>query len=240
MAVPAIAGVIGCSALRDDASLLDAEEYDLATGLVPRSSVAMPTISDCQARRDSEAAAAVLVELLAEFPFAGDASKAVALSMILTPVLCRAMAVAPMHLVTAPQPGSGKSYLADTASMIVAGERFAIVAVAPQSRRNRKAPDRQRTRQLSYNIIGLDNFPETLEATSCAKSPSACYCSFAPWVKATRFASATPSQPLRTATMSPWPMILSAPRYVASSTQMSQTRSAEPSDRSCRPSAIGR
>jgi hypothetical protein len=109
MAVPAIVGVIGCSALRHDASLLDAEEYDLATGLVPRSSVAMPTISDCPARRDAEASAAVLVELLAEFLFAGDASKAVALSMILTPVLRRAVAVAPMRLVTAPEPGSGKA-----------------------------------------------------------------------------------------------------------------------------------
>jgi putative DNA primase/helicase len=68
-----------------------------------------------------------------------------------TSKLRRAVAVAPMHLVTAPQPGSGKSYLADTASMIAAGERFAIVAVAPESRRNRKTPDRQRTRQLSYN-----------------------------------------------------------------------------------------
>ena len=39
---PPLAGVIGCPTLRPDGSLLAAEGYDLATGLVLRSAVEMP------------------------------------------------------------------------------------------------------------------------------------------------------------------------------------------------------
>jgi putative DNA primase/helicase len=158
---PALAGVIGCPTLRHDGSLLVAEGYDLATGLVLRSAVAMPKISMSPTRRDAESAATLLIGLLAEFPFADDASRAVAMSMLLTPVLRGAMPVAPMHLVTAPQPGSGKSYLADTASMIATGERVAAVAVAPN-------PEETEKRLIGsalagFPVIGLDNCRETLE-----------------------------------------------------------------------------
>lgn len=158
---PPLAGVIGCPTLRPDGSLLSAEGYDLATGLVLRSSVAMPPLSGCPTREDAEGAAALLVELLEEFPFASEASKAVALSMLLTPVLRGAMAAAPMHLVTAPQPGTGKSYLADIASMIATGERVAAVAVAPN-------PEETEKRLIGsalagFPVIGLDNCRETLQ-----------------------------------------------------------------------------
>jgi hypothetical protein len=71
------------------------------------------------------------------------------------------MAVAPMHLVTAPQPGSGKSYLADTASMIATGERVAAIAVAPN-------PEETEKRLVGsvlagFSVIGLDNCRNTLE-----------------------------------------------------------------------------
>jgi putative DNA primase/helicase len=158
---PPLTGVISCPTLRPDGSLLAAERYDPATGLVLRSAVTMPPISMSPTRRDAETAAARLDSLLAEFPFANDASKAVAMSMLLTPVLRGAMPVAPMHLVTAPQPGSGKSYLADTASMIATGERIAAVAVAPN-------PEETEKRLIGsalagFPIIGLDNCRETLE-----------------------------------------------------------------------------
>jgi putative DNA primase/helicase len=158
---PPLAGVIGCPTLRHDGSLLAAEGYDLATGLVLKSAVAMPEISDYPSRRDAENAAALLVDLLAEFPFANDASKAVGLSMILTPVLRGAMVVAPMHLVTAPLAGSGKSYLADIASMIATGERVAVISVAPR-------PDETEKRLIGSALDGvpvmmLDNCSETLE-----------------------------------------------------------------------------
>jgi putative DNA primase/helicase len=156
-----LAGVIGCPTLRPDGSLLDEEGYDLATGLVLRSAVEMPPLADDPTREDAEAAAALLAELLAEFPFADDAGLSVALSMLLTPVLRGCMPVAPMHLVTAPQPGSGKSYLADIASAIATGERVATVAIAPNAEETEK---RLIGAVLAgYPVIGLDNCNDTLE-----------------------------------------------------------------------------
>jgi putative DNA primase/helicase len=147
--------------LRHDGSLLSAEGYDLATGLVLRSEVPMPPLSEFPTRSDAETAVWLLVEPLSEFPFVDDTSKAVALSMIMTPVLRGAMPAAPMHLATAPEAGTGKSYLADTASVIATGERIATVAVAP-------SPEETEKRLVGaalagHPLIGLDNCRETLE-----------------------------------------------------------------------------
>jgi putative DNA primase/helicase len=155
-----LTGVIGCPTLRHDGSLLSAEGYDLATGLVLRSAVPMPPLSEFPARSDAENAVALLAGLLDEFPFVDDPSKAVALSMIMTPVLRGAMAAAPMHLGTAPEAGTGKSYLADTASVIATGERIATVAVAPN-------PEETEKRLVGaalagHPLIGLDNCRDTL------------------------------------------------------------------------------
>jgi putative DNA primase/helicase len=154
--------VIGCPTLRRDGSLLTTEGYDLATGLVLISAVAMPSILDRPTRKDAEDAASLLCrDLLTEFPFSDRASEATALSMIMTPVLRGAMTAAPMHLVKAPQSGSGKSYLADTASMVATGERVAAVAVSPRPEETEK---RLIGSALSgYPVIGLDNCGETLE-----------------------------------------------------------------------------
>ena len=157
---PSLAGVIGCPTLRPDGSLLSAEGYDRATGLVLRSAVAMPPLSDAPTRGEAEAAAALLVELLMEFPFADLASQSVALSMLLTPVLRGAMTAVPMHLVTAPQAGTGKSYLADVASMIATGERIAAVAVAPNPEETEKRL--VGSALAGHPVIGLDNCRETL------------------------------------------------------------------------------
>jgi putative DNA primase/helicase len=158
---PPIAGVIGCPTLRRDGSLLADEGYDLATGLVLISAVTMPPIQGAPTRNDAVAAAGLLDELLAEFPFADPTSKSVALSMLMTPVLRGAMTVAPMHLVRAPLSGSGKSYLADTASMIATGERVAVLSAAPN-------PEETEKRLIGsalagHTIIGIDNCRETLE-----------------------------------------------------------------------------
>jgi putative DNA primase/helicase len=156
-----LAGVIGCPTLRHDGSLLSAEGYDLATGLVLRSEVPMPPLSEFPTRSEAETAVSLLVELLGEFPFVDDVSKAVTLSMVMTPVLRGAMPAAPMHLATAPEAGTGKSYLADTASVIATGERIATVAVAP-------SPEETEKRLVGaalagYPLIGLDNCREILE-----------------------------------------------------------------------------
>ncbi|MFL5266979.1 MAG: hypothetical protein ACJ8AH_10355 [Stellaceae bacterium] len=158
---PPLQGIIQCPTLRRDGSLLDTQGYDEATGLVLVNSLALPPISAEPSRGEAKAALALLIDLLAEFPFVDETSRSVGLSMILTPVLRGAMEVPPMHLVTAPRPGSGKSYIADVASKISTGERCGVQAASPN-------PEETEKRLIGaaltgHPIIALDNCRDILQ-----------------------------------------------------------------------------
>src|SRR6516165_12240180 len=150
-----LTGLIQCPTLRRDGSLLDVNGYDECTGLVLLNSLEVPPIAASPSREDAEAALELLSGLIEECPFVDQSSRAVALSMILTPVLRAAMEVAPMHLVTAPLAGTGKSYLADIAAMIATGDRC---AVKPASHDPEETEKRLIGSALAgFPIIGLDN-----------------------------------------------------------------------------------
>jgi putative DNA primase/helicase len=121
---PSLAGVIGTPTLRPDGSLLINPGYDAATGLVLISPPPMPPIPDRPTWHDAEAALTVLNDLLVDFPFADEVSRAVAMSMLITPVVRPALGAAvPIHVADAPQAGTGKSYLGDLAASIAIGSR---------------------------------------------------------------------------------------------------------------------
>jgi putative DNA primase/helicase len=156
-----LTGIIQCPTLRRDGSLFDQDGYDEPTGLVLVNSLDMPTIAAAPSKKDAEEALELLSSLLEECPFVDQSSRAVALSMILTPVLRAAMEVAPMHLVTAPLAGTGKSYLADIAAMIATGDRCAVKAASPD-------PEETEKRLIGSAlegrpIINLDNCRELLQ-----------------------------------------------------------------------------
>jgi putative DNA primase/helicase len=48
------------------------------------------------------------------------------------------MPTCPLHLITAPEAGSGKSYLADLVSLIATGEQAAVIATAPSAEETEK------------------------------------------------------------------------------------------------------
>lgn len=158
---PPIAGVISTPTMRPDGTILDREGYDPATGLVLIGPPKMPPIPAKPTQADAARALDTLQSLLAEFPFADDASRSVALSMILTVVLRGALLPAvPMHAATAPQPGTGKSYLLDTASAIATGERCAVLAMSPDVNETEK---RLIAAALSgQQIIAIDNVSEMM------------------------------------------------------------------------------
>jgi putative DNA primase/helicase len=156
-----LTGIIQCPTLRRDGSLLAEDGYDERTGLVLVNGVDIPPISSAPTREDAEAAIELLSALLDEFPFVDETSRAVALSMLLTPTLRAAMEVAPMHLVTAPLAGTGKSYLADLAAMIATGDRCAVKAASTN-------PEETEKRLIGaaldgHPIIALDNCRELLQ-----------------------------------------------------------------------------
>ena len=101
---PPLCGVIDTPTLRPDGSLLQSPGYDPATGYVLFNPPPMPTISIRPDKADAlEALALLNRDLLGEFPFTNNASRSVAMSMLLTSVLRAAMAVAPAYVVAAPE-----------------------------------------------------------------------------------------------------------------------------------------
>jgi hypothetical protein len=138
---PVIAGVITTPTLRPDGTLLTAPGYDEAMRLYH---IADPTIQLHPAvhrptRAAAEQALKALRELLAEFPFVDQESTSVGLSALITPIVRGAMPVAPLHELTAPTPGSGKSYLADVASAIYSGRPCPVVRASEDPKETEKA-----------------------------------------------------------------------------------------------------
>src|SRR4029077_1079050 len=105
---PRASGVITCPTMRPDGSLVMTPGYDPQTRLILIDPPPMPNVPANPSRDDALMALAILEGLLDEFPFADAASRSVALSALITPVVRAAFPVAPMHVISAPEAGSGK------------------------------------------------------------------------------------------------------------------------------------
>lgn len=152
---PKVTGVISTPTLRPDGSLLHMEGYDEKTGLLLVGMPPMPEISMEPNKLEAMAALDTLKDLLLEFPFVGEEDRSVALSTLITPVVRGAFAVAPMHVVRAPSPGSGKSFLLDIASAIATGQPCPVMAAG----RNEEETEKRLGAALMAGqpIISIDN-----------------------------------------------------------------------------------
>lgn len=115
----------------------------------------LPSVVIAGEKNDAIEAIDLLNGLISEFEFVGEESKSVALSMLITPVCRGIIPMAPMHAVTAPTPGSGKSYLSRLASLIATG---APCPVIPPARDEDELEKRLTAAMLAgTSIISLDN-----------------------------------------------------------------------------------
>jgi hypothetical protein len=125
---PRAVGIITTQTLRPDGTILSQPGYDPTTRLILVDPPPMPTIPEKPTRDDALAALSLLDLLLEEFPFVDAASRSVALSELITPVVRGAMSTAPMHVNRAPTPGSGKSYILDIAATISSGQSCPVIS----------------------------------------------------------------------------------------------------------------
>ncbi len=166
-----LTGLISTQTMRQDGSLLVEPGYDDETGLLLLAPPPMPSIPDRPTQRDALEALAELNALLTEFPFVDQESRSVAMSMLMTPVLRGALSGAvPMHLATAPAPGTGKSYLLNIASAIATGEAAGVIAVGHN-------PEEFEKRLIAAvmagdQIIALDNISDLLAGDFLAQLTS--------------------------------------------------------------------
>jgi putative DNA primase/helicase len=152
-----LSGVTGTPTMRADYSILSDPGYDCQTGIYLLRPPAMPAIADHPTKKDAiQALSNLCDDLLSEFPFLGEESRSVALSMIMTTVLRPALGGAvPIHCLSAPESGTGKSYLSDIPSVIAFGEHCPVFSVASREEETEK---RLTGAALSGStIIALDN-----------------------------------------------------------------------------------
>lgn len=150
-----LAGVITTPTLRPDGTILSDAGYDEATQLLLLEPPALPHIPEKPTRDDALASLEVLGTLLAEFPFANQASRSAALSALLTTVARGAIPAAPMHATTAPVAGSGKSYIIDVASGLGLGDYAPVITAG----RNEEETEKRLVSALlnGQSIISIDN-----------------------------------------------------------------------------------
>jgi putative DNA primase/helicase len=125
---PPLRGIITSPTMRHDGTILAVPGYDPVTQLLLLDNVPLPPIPELPSIDDATAAIKFVDQLLDEFPFLNKASRSVALSMLITPIVRAALTCSPLHVADAPEAGSGKSYLADIASNIMCGQDAPVMA----------------------------------------------------------------------------------------------------------------
>ena len=161
-AFPRISGVITTPTLRADGSFLATPGYDLQTELYLKSSIALPPIPAHPSKEEARAALAVLKELFAEFSFKRRTSDlSVALSGLLTALLRGSLPTAPVFLVRADTPGTGKSYLVDLIATVATGGLCPVITAL----RNEEETEKRLGAVLLSGsaIVSLDNLARDLE-----------------------------------------------------------------------------
>lgn len=129
--LPSVIGVVRCPIMRDDGSLHTAGGYDASTKLILAGNEDWSelTVPPAPSQGDAHTALQWLLETAyRDFPFADDASKAVAVSSLLTAVIRPAIDCAPVHAFSAPQYGAGKSLQASFAAIVATGTKAGMLA----------------------------------------------------------------------------------------------------------------
>jgi len=137
--IPYIRGIATTPTLRADGSLLATPGYDLQTQFYLLSDLSPPAIPSRPAREDAQAALEQLSELFSEFAFVDrKLDRVVALAALLTTLVRSALPIAPMVLIHAHVPGTGKSYLVDLVATIATGRDCPVIALAASKDENAK------------------------------------------------------------------------------------------------------
>lgn len=126
---PALSATTSCPPVRPDGSLCEEPGYDPETGLYyhQKSPCDIPEVSTKPTTADLTQARALLEEIICDFPFDSQASKANAIALLISPVLRSSIDGLPMGaLVDAPKQKSGKGLLSQVAAIIATGDECAV------------------------------------------------------------------------------------------------------------------
>jgi hypothetical protein len=137
-AYPHVGGIITTPTLRSDGSLLSAPGYDPSSELYLLPGLQLPPIAERPSRQDALVALVKLKDLFHEFSFQDRKNDglekrlncSVALSALLTALVRGSLPTAPIYLVRADTPGTGKSHLVDVIAMVATGQFCTVITAA--------------------------------------------------------------------------------------------------------------
>jgi hypothetical protein len=162
--LPVALGIVHTPQFRPDGTLAMMQGYDAGTRLLfkPDGEI-FPAVPDNPSKDDALAALAVLEEAIKTFPFKTAVDHSVALSLFLTALCRRALDHAPLHGITAPAAGTGKSLLVDLTSILLSAHDAPVMSPGKTEEEGEK---RIGAALLSGDaIVAFDNCTAALSGT---------------------------------------------------------------------------
>ena len=168
---PPLEAVVEVPVLRPDGSVVEQPGYDPATRLFysPAAGLNIPVIPKHPTKNDIDHALSVLDDAVGDFPYADSrecgANKANTLGLLLSPIVRQAIdGLAPLALIDAPQPGTGKSLLAQVVALIATGRGAAMMTAPVDEESWRKAITATLT--TGATVVTIDNVEQPLGSAS--------------------------------------------------------------------------
>lgn len=125
-AVRPLTAITQTPTLRTDGTVIQTAGYDTQTGILYRPNCEFPRVPEHPTQEDAAQAAAELLEVIVDFPFASDSDRSVWLAFELTLLVRPAIdGPCPLFAFDANTRGAGKTLLADVAGIIAQGNAMA-------------------------------------------------------------------------------------------------------------------
>jgi len=156
---PHLRGVIQTPLLRADGSVCVSSGYDAVTQLFVAIPDAWPRLVKKPTRDDALAALKTLRMLVRTFPFRSNADRSVVYSAMLTCVIRPTIKTAPMHALSSPIAGSGKSKIDEICGILATGSPPAMLAWSLESSESEKRLGAALMR--GDPVVCFDNIPSS-------------------------------------------------------------------------------
>jgi hypothetical protein len=163
---PELRGIVEIPVLRKDGSVLKTPGYDYMSALYYHPARSMPSIPENATRDDAVSAARFILDILSDFPFQNDASRDNAVGLLLSAIVKEIAGLVPIALIDAPTKGTGKTRLAQIASIVATGRETPLSPEVRDEEEWRK----QITSLLiaDRQVVIIDNIERTLCSSQLA------------------------------------------------------------------------
>lgn len=168
--IPILKGIVACPVYAAGGVLVETPGYSPGTGLwlALAPALSVPQVPASPSEADiAHARHLLVVELLHDFPFVDDASRAHALAALILPFVRDLIdGPTPLHLFDAPTEGTGKTLLASAISLVGTGRDVEAVAEAGDDAEWRKRVTAALAESPTFLL--LDNINRTLDSGALA------------------------------------------------------------------------